>query len=240
VSFNTWTPLAVSSEARPWRGRVWRMVEAQHVASTMKIVDSPAEQDVLEALLDASKPALPPEAGTLDYLLATPFRYPPLPGGSRFRIGIDPGVFYGADSVPTAAAELGYWRWRFLHDAEDLERLEPVPHTAFAAQVETSIVDLREPPFVTDAPRWTHPTDYRDTQAFARLARAGGVGGIVYASVRSPTPAWCLALLTPEGFAQRKPQNGRQTWWLAVTRDGVLWRRDSESLSFAAAPWQNG
>ena len=36
---STWTPPAVSSEARPWVGRAWRMVEAQHVASTMKIVD---------------------------------------------------------------------------------------------------------------------------------------------------------------------------------------------------------
>lgn len=216
------------------------MVEAQHVASTMKIVDSPEEQDVLEALLDASKPALPPEAETLDYLLATPFRYPPLPGGSRFRIGIDPGVFYGADTVATAAAELGYWRWKFLSDAVDLERLEPVAHTAFAALVDTTTVDLRQPPFVVDADRWTHPTDYRDTQAFARHARAGGVGGIVYASVRSPVPAWCLALLTPEGFAQCRPLNGRQTWWLAVTRDGVLWRRDSASLSFSTERWRAG
>jgi len=214
------------------------MVEAQHVASTMKIVDSPDEQDVLEALLDASKPALPSEAQTLDYLLATPFRYPPLPGGSRFRIGIDPGVFYGADTVATAAAELGFWRWKFLTDAVDLERLEPVAHTAFAALVETTTVDLRQPPFAADAQRWTHPRDYHDTQAFARIVRASGIGGILYASVRSPTPAWCLALLTPEGFAQRRPLNGHQTWWLAVTRDGVLWRRDSESLSFSAERWR--
>jgi hypothetical protein len=214
------------------------MVEAQHVASTMKIVDSPAEQDVLEALLEAGKPALPPEAETLDYLLATPFRYPPLPGGSRFRIGIDPGVFYGADTVATAAAELGYWRWKFLSDAVDLNRLEPVPHTAFCAQVSTTAVDLRQSPFDRDAARWTHPTDYADTQAFARVARQAEVGGIVYASVRSPTPAWCLALLTPTGFAQRKPVGNAQTWWLAVTVEGVLWRRDAQSMGYSAADWR--
>jgi len=215
------------------------MVEAQHVASTMKIVDTPREQDVLEALLDASKPAMPHEAEALDYLLATPFRYPPLPGGSRFRVGIDPGVFYGADTVATAAAELGYWRWKFLDDAVDLERLEPVPHTAFCAQVETQAIDLRQAPFVAEAERWTHPNDYSATQALARVARVGEVGGIVYASVRSPTPAWCLALLTPEGFAQRKPLNTHQTWWLAVTADGVLWRRDAQSMSFSAERWRS-
>lgn len=77
MSSTTWTPLAVSSEARAWRGSTWRIVEAQHVASTMKIVDSAAEQEALESLLEAGKPALPDATSGLDYLLATPFRYPP-------------------------------------------------------------------------------------------------------------------------------------------------------------------
>ncbi len=114
MSFNTLTPAAVSSEARPWAAPVWRMVEAQHIASTMKIVDNDAEQDLLETLLEGSKPAQPASALALDYLLATPFRYNPLRGGSRFRAITDPGVFYGAESVRTASAELGFWRWRFL------------------------------------------------------------------------------------------------------------------------------
>jgi hypothetical protein len=50
-------------------------VEAQHVVSTMRLVDSAAEQDLLEQLLEGSKPALPPAARPLHYLLATPFRY---------------------------------------------------------------------------------------------------------------------------------------------------------------------
>jgi len=215
------------------------MVEAQHVASTMKIVDSPYEQDILEALLDGAKPQLPQEAQTLDYLLATPFRYPPLPGGSRFRTGVDEGVFYGADSVATAGAELGYWRWKFLCDALDLARIEPVAHTAFGAEVMTGTVDLRRPPFDTDAEIWTHPDDYTGTQAFARIARAAGVGGIVYRSVRSEGAAWCLALLTPTGFVRKKPLPATQTWWLAVTRDGVLWRREAESMSFNARLWRH-
>ena len=32
----------------------WRGVEAQHVVSTMRLVDSAAEQDLLEQLLEAS------------------------------------------------------------------------------------------------------------------------------------------------------------------------------------------
>ena len=230
-------PAAVSSEARPWAGDVWRMVEAQHTASTMKIVDNDDEQDLLETLLEGSKPSQPATALVLDYLLATPFRYHPLRGGSRFRAITDPGVFYGAESVRTASAELGFWRWKFLKDAVGLERLEPVAHTAFSAAVSTLLVDLRQPPFSADAAAWLHPSNYAATQALAQLAREANVGGIQYQSVRDPNPAWCLALLTPQAFAKPKPHPLMQTWWLAVHQDAVTWRRDNESMSFACAKW---
>jgi hypothetical protein len=213
------------------------MVEAQHTASTMKLVDSAEEQDLLETLLEGNKPAQAAGAMELDYLLATPFRYYPSRGGSRFRTTTDPGVFYGAESVHTASAELGYWRWKFLKDAVELEKLEPVAHTAFSADVSTQLVDLRRAPFNADAAKWHHPTDYSATQAFARAAREAHVGGIQYQSVRDPIPAWCVALLTPQAFAKPKPNSFMQTWWLAVHPDSVSWRRDNESMTFTAAAW---
>lgn len=237
MSSTTWTPTAVSSEAHPWADAVWRMVESQHVASTMKLVDSDAEQAVLESLLEQSKPAVPPDAVRLDYLLATPFRYDTPRPGSRFRGAADPGVFYGAESVRTAAAELGYWRWKFLHDAADLDRLGPVAHTAFRAEVKTSAIDLRGAPFDAQAASWTHPADYSATQALARIAREAGLGAIVYRSVRDPHPACCIAVLTPAAFAGPRPHPATQTWWLAVHGEGVVWRRNHVSMSFSATPW---
>ncbi len=237
MSFNIWTPPAVSSEARPWQGQIWRMVEAQHTASTMKIVDNDEEQDLLETLLEGSKPIQPGSTYGLDYLLATPFRYHPmriLRGGSRFRGVNDPGVFYGAQSVHTASAELGFWRWKFLKDALDLEKLEPVAHTAFCADVSTTLVDLRQGPFSADALVWQHRTDYGATQAFARVARNAKVGAIQYQSVRDPALGWCVALLTPAAFAKPKPHPSTQTWWLAVRSDAVVWRRDNDSMTFSA------
>ncbi len=238
MSFSTWTPHAVSSEAAAWRGVVWRIVEAQHTAATMKLVDSADEQDLLESLLDAGKPAWPDRTGHLDYLLATPFRYPPRQGGSRFRAATDPGVFYGAGSVRTACAELGYWRWRFLRDAPALDRLEPVAHTAFRSRIETAVVDLRHPPFDTDRSRWTHPMDYAGCQAFARTAREGDIGAIRYASVRDPRAGWCLAVLDPGAFARPNPLDGNQTWWLAVSAREVVWRRRQASLVVDMRPWE--
>lgn len=238
MSPSIWTPAAVSSEARPWTGAIWRMVEAQHVASTMKLVDSRDEQDALEALLESSKPPYPKGSGALDYLLATPFRYVPEKPGSRFRGVNDPGVFYGAESVRTASAELGYWRWKFLMDAVDLEQLGPVAHTAFSADVRTLAIDLRKPPLRADEAWWTHPVDYTRTQSLARVARASGVGGIVYRSVRDPRPAWCMALLEPSAFTRPKPRSNKQTWWLSLNRNEIVWRHDREAITFLAAGWK--
>lgn len=238
MSYITWTPHAVSSEARPWAASAWRIVEAQHVASTMKIVDDVIEQDILEALLESSKPPLLAATDQLDYLLATPFRYDPLRSGSRFRGVNDPGVFYAAESVRTACAELGYWRWRFLQDAFDLEQIEPVPFSAFCVQLATETVDLRLMPFAVDLDDWTHPSDYSATQNFARIAREAGIGGILYPSVRDPEPGGCVAILDPAAFASPKPDPAMQTWWLAVQQDAVVWRRDTERLMFSTSGWK--
>ena len=232
MSSSTWMPLAVSSEASDWRASIWRIVEAQHVASTMKVVDTAAEQDLLETLLETSKPSFPEGAERLDYVLATPFRYDPIRAGSRFRSVTDPGVFYGAETVHTACAELGYWRWKFLMDADDLDKIDPVAHTAFRADVRTTAVDLRAPPFARDAASWTHPIDYAATQAFARTAREAGIGAIVYQSVRDPEAGWCAAILTPAAFSSKRRHPSTQTWWLAVHQDQVIWRRDHETIAF--------
>lgn len=232
MSWTTWTITAVASEARHWDGLAWRMVEAQHIASTMKLVDRADEQDLLERLLESSKPPRAEGTSELHYLLATPFRYSPTRGGSRFRAAHDQGVFYGAESVRTACMELGYWRWRFLMDAPALQSLAPLPFTAFASHIATTCVDLREPPFNADAGAWRHSDDYTQTQSMARIAREAGLGALIYSSVRDPTPAWCVALLVPSGFASPRPEPGEQTWWLQVSRDSASWRRDEVRVTW--------
>ena len=73
MSSTTWTHARLSSEFRPYVRRVWRLVEAQYVVSTMKLVDTLAEQEIVEALIEATKPAVPPECEGRHYLLSTPF-----------------------------------------------------------------------------------------------------------------------------------------------------------------------
>src|SRR5258708_33330890 len=101
MSSNTSTPGAPSSEARPLSGTCWRLVEAQHHVSTLKLVDSLDEQQFLEDLIEGSKPPVPPECRHLHYLLATPFRYgAAYPNGSSFRRPVmTEGGFYAAEAV---------------------------------------------------------------------------------------------------------------------------------------------
>ncbi len=201
--------------------QLWRAVEAQHVVSTNVLVDTLQEQAELERLLEAAKPAVARPAA-LHWLLYTPFRYPPLPSGSRFRGPADPGVWYGADAERTACAELGYWRWRFLVASPELESLTARPQSVFRARLRGVTIDLRLPPFDAARDTWARPDDYAGCQALARQARAAGVAILRYESVRDPQHAGCGAVLKPEAFAAPAP-TALQTWLLEVRRERVTW-----------------
>ncbi len=232
-----WTPAALSSEARPFAGDVWRVVEAQHRVSTMALVDTLEEQAILEALVEEVKPRLPPACAGLHWLLAAPFRYAPYPAGSRFRrAGPTEGVFYASRAVETALAETAFYRLLFLAESPQmLPPSRPIEHTAFRAAVAATAIDLDAPPLDADAASWRGRVDYAACQSLADAARAGGIGAILYASVRDPRGGGNVALLTPEAFARRAP-SAFETWHLLVRRDGVRAQRDlarSLSLEFS-------
>jgi hypothetical protein len=219
------TPAALGRAIAATRARrslqLWRAVEAQHLVSTNVLVDTLDEQAELERLLDVAKPALE-RSPALHWLLYTPFRYPPLPTGSRFRGPADPGVWYGADTERTACAELGYWRWRFLLASPDLEALAARPQSVFRARLRGETIDLRQPPFVEARARWTAPDDYSACQSVARQVRGAGIEILRYESVRDPAHGGCGAVFSLAAFAASEP-NEVQTWLLEVRRERVTW-----------------
>jgi hypothetical protein len=233
----TWTPRALASEARGYAHALWRVVEAQHTASTMRLTDSLEEQSLLEAVLEESKPALPAAVRRLHYLLATPYRYRPHLG-SRFRAALEPGVWYGAEALRTALAEKSYWRLRFLLDSPATPDLKPVPHTAFQAGVRSrAALDLTRAPFARERSAWTDPSSYEATQQLAAAARAAQIALIRYESVRDPQHAPCVAVLDPGAFGRGRPRS-LETWFIAAARTRVrcaLQGSDVPQFEFAAA-----
>jgi hypothetical protein len=236
VSSNTLTPHAVASEAHRSSRRLWRAVEAQHIASSLRLVANIDEQLVLERVLEKSKPVVPSDAADLHYLLATPFRYAS-PIGSRFRAPGDSGVWYGAEKERTACAELGFWRWRFLVDSKEMGSLGPSPQTVFRASITGSMVDLTEAPFRRSRAQWTDPRDYSASQRFAQLARQANVDAIRYESVRDPEHAGAVAVLRPSCFKPRTVLEQR-IWLLTVRPDGAIWQREAQSYEFMAKNWE--
>ena len=232
---------ALASERRPIAGDAWRIVESQARVATMKIVDSLAEQQVLEAELERSKPAIPSDCRHLHWLLATPFRYAPYPNGSRFRRARQrAGCLYAAERIDTAIAEDAFYRLRFFLDAPAAIRpRSPQERTAFRFQGETNAgLDLTVPPLAADAARWMHPSDYSACQDLADAARAEGIAIIRYASVRDPAHGnnWavldCRAITTPE-------PTQLQTWhyMLRATQVEAVCEMPRLSLTFSYADW---
>jgi hypothetical protein len=238
MSSPIWTPDALRSEARPLESPAWRLVEAQHRVSTLKLVDSLGEQDVLETILDETKPPVPPECRHLDYLLSTPFRYRPYPQGSRFRrAGITPGVWYGAEQPETAAAEMVFYR--FLFYAESPQTPFPddaAEYTAFSVDLAAPVaLDLTTGALAGDAGRWQHLTDHEPCQGLAETAREAGVEVIRYASVRDPARAANFAVLTCRAFGSPAPVE-RQTWRIRINRTGAQAVREHPRLGVEFPP----
>ncbi len=224
MSLPIWTPAALSSEARSLDGSCWRLVEAQHRVSTLKLVDDLDEQALLEELIEASKPVVPQECRHLHYLLATPFRYGShYPSGSRFRrAGKTLGVYYAAEKVETAVAEMAFYRLLFFSESPDTPwPSDAAEYTAFSAIVRTArAIDLTAPPLARDDGAWTNPTDYAACQQLADNAREAGMQAIRYRSVRDPRGGSNLALLTCTVFAKPAPVE-RQTWRIRLGPSGV-------------------
>ena len=213
----------------PYRGNLWRLIETQSKPATARLVDTNAEQAVLEDVLEASKPPVPEECRHLDYQFWSPFRYGCYPRASRFRrAGPTPGVWYGAETVLTAVAESVWGTLRFYAASPDtpLPRWQ-VEHMAVEADIRAALaVDLTRAGWAGQG-RWDDPEDYSDCLDLADRVRGLGAEAIRYKSVRDPDHRANVAVLSCAAFAQPAPID-RQTWQILL-RPGVV-RAHCETL----------
>lgn len=217
---------------------LWRGVEAQHLVATMRLADNLDEQRVLEELLEASKPPLPEAARPKHYLIFTPFRYRS-PVATRFRRPSDPGVWYGAEELKTACAEVAYWKWRFLSDSDALAgQALHTQHSFFKANARGRCADLTAAPWKASARAWTHKSDYSACQDLADEARRRDLAWIRYAAVRAPDGI-AGAVLRPEALSLGAAP-AQQTWACKTTAAGAYLQRagSGERFEFPAEQWR--
>ena len=226
MSSSIWTECAASSEVRALSANPWRVVEAQHQVATRKLVDSDEEQAVLEDVLERYKPPLA-TGERLHYLLFTPFRYPPLRHGSRFGSRRERGIWYGAESLRAAFAEVAYYRLLFLEGSRADLGLVETDLTVFRARVRTRRgLDLTRPAFHRRRAELVSKTSYAATQPLGTAMREAGVEAFRYESARDASGGMNVGVFTPEAFAVKKPR-GLQTWRCVARRDLVeLSKRD--------------
>ena len=192
---------------------VIRIVESEEHVATTKIVGNLAEQDLLEQMLEDSKPGtIHPE---VHYLLSTPFRYPPLRYGSRFGSVSEPSLFYASLSLETCLQECAYYRFIFWYD---MEAAPPNPirtqHTVFAVAILSDCcVDLRSADYDDVRSELLSTESYEMSQALGGQLRGEGAELIVFESSRGPGEN--VAAYVPSVFCGAP--KGHEQWNSEVT-----------------------
>lgn len=216
-----WTPCALASEARAYKGRVIRVVEAQHRISTNRLADNAADQALLERLADEVKPNLPQSAHHLPWLLASPFRYG-LGRPSRFRAAnVLPGIFYASEKVETAVTEAAYWRLLGFSRSPGFQKPRtPTPMSAFSAGAQSlRALDLTQGVLAKDMALWINHSDYSATQALGASARAAGIELLRAPSARAKGGI-NLAILDPAVL--RPPPRPHSSWAFTLSGDTLI------------------
>lgn len=189
---------------------VWRIVEDQSRSSTRQMVDTAAEHEILEKLIEDSKPKPIHQQDKqafegLHYLLSTPFRYPPLKYGSRFGQRHERNLFYASIALGTAMSEKAFHRLNFLLASTGAIGGKSVNCTAFSINMSTQRgVDLCKKPFSDFRERISSPISYGDSQILGHAMRLDGIEAFTSYSARCKEDGKNMNIFTPNAFGENK------------------------------------
>ncbi|MGS2721552.1 RES family NAD+ phosphorylase [Paraglaciecola aestuariivivens] len=208
----------------PYAKSVCRMVETQEYAATTSLVDDLEEQAILEQLLDEYKPSYAPATEDLHYLIATPFRYPPLAYGSRFGTVHEPSYFYASEDIHTCLSEAAFYRFYLIEGTQ-----APFPgviqsqHSLFFVEVATpKALDLGKIKHAQLQQQLADPQSYATSQAVGKAARKQGVELIRYISARSQEKSFNVAIDNQGVIVSQVPENKTEYICQLDPKAGIL------------------
>lgn len=221
-----WDACLASAPPAPLAGILLRMVESQEQVATNQLVSGLERQAALEDLLEANKPPNRAGAARLHYLLATPFRYPPLKWGSRFGRRNEPSLFYGSLDISTLLCEAAYYRFVFWSGMSIPPRRKlDTQHMMLSASYQSDFgMRLQDPPFDHYRRMLAHPSDYAASQELGTRMRTAGIEAFEFVSARNPDGGINVALFTPAAFSSPAP----------LALDAWLCETMAEKVSFRA------
>ncbi len=213
-------PLSIQQEnIKPLSAEVFRVAESQQKVATNMLVDTLEEQQILEEMLDQVKPSIPQECESFDYLIYSPFRYPPLKHGSRFGKKTHPSIFYGSKTIFAAFAELAYYRFVYYDGMKIAPKKQQkvTQHTSFNVDVHTLWgVELNNPPFKKYVRKLSDPTAYGDSQRIGEAMREKGIEVFTYFSARAIDEV-NVGVFSCNAVQSYAPKTLRH--WSCITRD---------------------
>ncbi len=207
---------------KPLQGEAFRIAESQQKVATNTLVDTLEEQKVLEEMLERVKPRIPQDCENFDYLIYTPFRYPPLKHGSRFGAKTHSSIFYGSTNIDAAFAELAYYRFVYYDGMMTTPKKSQkvTQHTSFKVNYQTKNgVALHESPFSKYKKEISDPGHYQASQAIGGDMREKSVEVFSYYSARALNQI-NIGIFTCKAICNDVPQALRH--WSCITKDKTV------------------
>lgn len=223
--------------ASPLNTKAFRCVESQEKSATLALVSNDLEAyELLEGLVENSKPKIPENCTGLHYLFTTPFRYPPLKWGSRFGVRSEPSLMYAGLDIEVTLGECAFYRFVFLgHMTSPPPKPVVTHHTSFSFRVTAErFLKLDTPPMSDYDRLWTDKCHYGEAQLLGSASRKLGFDGIRYVSARLSNHR-NIALYSPSFIASKKP-NEMVSWTCHINESNCSFL-GSDNRAFSFEKW---
>jgi hypothetical protein len=151
------------------------------------------------------------------------------PEGSRFSDG-SYGVYYAADTLDTAVAEVSHHRARFL--ARTAEPAIDLDLRWIKADLAARVHDIRaaSTPRTAALAEVYHPDHYGASQPLGQALRASGSPALAFDSVRRPG-GQCVAVFVPRALARARPAGHLGLHWDGKTISHWFEKREPHTLN---------
>ncbi len=223
VALDIWVECDGKKNITAIKETAWRIVELQEKISARKLVDSIEEQQILEELIEESKPVLLQSQIGFHSLLYTPFRYPPLKYGSRFGKRTEPSLWYGSLNIEIVMAEKAFYQLAFINASTANFGMTSSPMATFSVLLNMiNGVKLNEAPFIKFKNKISSPSDYKNSQLLGTRMRESNVDGFTFYSARDVKTGINVGIFKIHAFANKNPDSKSfETWQCNTTKINV-------------------